>query len=63
MPSLSKPALRGMPPVKKAVLIALLLAVIALGFFLGAFVNYRLHNKSYSATFVAIEPLPFPQAF
>ena len=57
MSSLVKPAVKNMSHGKKAALIALLLAVIALGFFLGAFINYRIHHKSYSATFVSGEPV------
>jgi len=52
MSSPTNSALRNMSYVKKAALIALLLVVIVLGFFLGAYVNYRLHNKTFSATFV-----------
>ena len=57
MPYFVKPASKSMSAGKKAVLIALLLAVIALGFFLGAFLNYRFHNKTFSATFVYDRPV------
>lgn len=56
MLSLSKPN-AGMPPAKKAALIALLLAIIALGFFLGAFLNRRLQDKTFNATFVSNIPV------
>jgi len=62
MPSYSKPAVRNMSHAKRAALITLLLIVIALGLFLGAFVHYRLNNKTYSATFVTNDPSVFQSA-
>jgi len=42
---------------KKAAIIALLLAIIATGLFLGAFLNYRSRNRIFKATFVSNIPV------
>ena len=53
MPLIAKTDVKHMSNVKKVLLIVLMLAVIAAGLLLGSFINRRLHNRSFRATFVS----------
>jgi len=52
MPPQQSIILKNKPLIKKAAIIALLLAVIATGLFLGVFLNHRSRNKIFQGTFV-----------
>ena len=59
MPHLNKAGLKNISAVKKAAFIGLLLAIILLGLFLGAFVKSRSNNKIFKGTFVSNYPVIF----